>query len=134
MPGRQLRHCGQSIIELTLFLPLLLLMIFGLVDLSLAFVTHVKIRNAVAEGGYFIAQNPDNVDGARSQIRHELRDLDPPISDAHITISGCVTSASGVERMVSVNYPYRPLFGFFGIGPELLLQNRTAVPQFGICP
>jgi hypothetical protein len=129
-----MRRRGQSIVELTILLPVLLMMIFGLVDLSLAFVTHVQIRNAVAEGAYFIAQNPDNAVGARGQIRHELRELEPPISDAHITISGCVAGTSGAERVISVNYPYRPLFGFFGIGPELNLQNRTAVPQFGVCP
>ncbi|MFV9504182.1 MAG: TadE/TadG family type IV pilus assembly protein [Oscillochloridaceae bacterium umkhey_bin13] len=124
---------GQSIIELTILLPLLLMMIFGLVDLSLAFSTQVQLSSALAEGGYVIAQNPDDEAGARAQILHELRTLNPPPQATDITIGACQAGSGGIERELAIRYQYQPLFGLFGLGPTIELNSRTTVPQFGVC-
>lgn len=127
------RTRGQSIVEMTLIVPVLLLIIFGMVDFAMAFTTHIKIRNAVAEGGYFAAQNPGNETGIRAQIRQELSDLDPAITDADITITPCVATSTGFETEIGVAYQYQFFFGLAGNGPNVILSNDTTVPQFGGC-
>ncbi|NNJ09952.1 hypothetical protein EKD04_006395 [Chloroflexales bacterium ZM16-3] len=127
------RSCGQSVVELTLTLPLLLLIVFGMVDFSLAYTTDIFIRNAVAEGGYYAAQNPGDVQGVRDQIRHELRDLHPAITDGDIMITPCASGTSGPQTEITVTYTYHVLFGLAGSGPTIRLRNGTIVPQFGGC-
>jgi Flp pilus assembly protein TadG len=121
------------VVEITLTLPLLFLIIFGMVDFTLAYTTDVFIRNAVAEGGYYAAQHPGDAQGVRNQITHELRDLKPAITDADIAITTCVAGTSGPQTEIEVTYTYHVLFGLAGSGPTITLRNGTVVPQFGGC-
>ncbi|NTV63590.1 MAG: pilus assembly protein [Oscillochloris sp.] len=131
----RVRHtnCGQSVVELTITLPLLFLIIFGMVDFSLAYTTDMQIRNAVAEGGYFAAQHPGDSTGIRTQIRNELRGLNPVITDDDISVNSCVSGSSGPQTEITVTYSYHVLFGLAGSGPTITLRNGTTVPQFGGC-
>jgi Flp pilus assembly protein TadG len=122
------RARGQSLVELVLFVPILLAMILSMVDFSLAYANHVRIRNAVAEGGYYAAQNPGDLNGVRGQILHELRDLNPAITAADITITPCIAGTSGPETAILVQYDHELIFG-----PNVTLNNSTTVPQFGGC-
>lgn len=124
---------GQSVIEMTLTLPLLLLILIGMVDFSLAYTTDIFIRGAVAEGGYYAAQHPGDAQGVRAQITNELRELRPAISDDDITINPCVAGESGPQTEIVVSYEYHVLFGLAGSGPTIMLRNGTTVPQFGGC-
>jgi Flp pilus assembly protein TadG len=121
------------VVEITLALPLLLLIIFGMVDFTLAYTTDVFIRNAVAEGGYYAAQHPGDARGVRNQITHELRDLKPAVIDSDIAITTCVAGSSGPQTEITVTYTYHVLFGLAGSGPTITLRNGTVVPQFGGC-
>lgn len=132
MQQRYHKKPGQSLVELTLLLPLLLMMVVGMADFALAFNTHVMIRNAVAEGGYYAAQNPGDDAGIRGQILHELRDLDPAITSGDITITPCVNASTGWETVIQVNYQHTLLFGFLG-NQQITLRNATTIPQFGGC-
>jgi Flp pilus assembly protein TadG len=127
------RSYGQSVVEITLTLPLLFMIIFGMVDFTLAYTTDVFIRNAVAEGGYYAAQHPGDAQGVRNQITHELRDLRPAINDGDITVTTCASGASGPQTEIVVTYTYHVLFGLAGSGPTITLRNGTVVPQFGGC-
>jgi hypothetical protein len=124
---------GQSVVEMTLTVPLLLLIIFGMVDFTLAYTTDIFIRNAVAEGGYYAAQHPGDLDGVREHIIHELRDLRPVVTDDDISITTCVAGPSGSQTQIDVSYDYHVLFGLAGSGPTITLRNGTVVPQFGGC-
>jgi hypothetical protein len=123
-----IRAPGQSLVELVLLVPLLLTMILSMVDFSLAYATHVQIRNAVAEGGYYAAQNPGDLNGVRGQILHELRDLNPAITAADITITPCIAGSNGPETAIAIEYDHALIFG-----PSVTLNNATTVPQFGGC-
>ena len=102
--------------------------------LGLAFNTHTKLRNAVAEGGYWAAQNPGNEAGVRAQILSVLQDLDPPIDDTNITITSCIEEVTDVfETEITVRYDYPLLFGLFSPGSSIELSNSTTLPQFGGC-
>jgi Flp pilus assembly protein TadG len=118
---------------MTITIPLLLLIIFGMVDFTLAYTTDIFIRNAVAEGGYYAAQHPGDLTGVRQHIQHELRDLNPAVTDADIAITTCVIGSSGPQTQIDVTYAYHVLFGLAGSGPTITLRNGTVVPQFGGC-
>ncbi|MEI7646416.1 MAG: TadE/TadG family type IV pilus assembly protein [Chloroflexales bacterium] len=124
---------GQSVVELTLTLPLLLMIIFGMVDFTLAYTTNVFIRSAVAEGGYYASQHPSDDQGIRDRIKHELSNLNPAVTDTDIAISTCVAGSSGPQTEITVTYNYHVLFGLAGTGPTITLHNGTVVPQFGGC-
>ena len=127
------KNIGQSLVELTLVLPVLLLIIFGMVDFTLAYTTNVFIRNAVAEGGYYVSQHPDDIQGVRDRIIHELDNLNPAITNDDITITPCMSGSSGPQTAITVTYTYHVIFGLAGSGPTITLHNSTVVPQFGGC-
>lgn len=130
------RRRGQSVVELVLLLPLLFMMILGMVDFALAFNTHTKLRSAVAEGGYWAAQNPGNVAGVKAQILAVLQDLDPPIDATDINVVECIQvdpTVDKYETAITVRYDYPLLFGLFSAGSTIELSNSTTLPQFGGC-
>jgi hypothetical protein len=127
------RRRGQSIVEMVLLLPILLMMLIGLVDFALAFTAHTRLRNAVAEGGYWAAQNPGDLDGAHAQIVSALQALKPPVRDEDIIITPCLLVDGEYQTEISVSYDFPVLFGVFTGGPHVQLRNNTTVPQFGGC-
>jgi Flp pilus assembly protein TadG len=125
---------GQSLVELAVILPLLLIMLMGMADYALLYTLQTRLRNAVAEGGYVAAQNPGNEAIVRSQVRTVLQELNPPITDADITITPCVEVRSDeYETEIRVQYTRSLLFGLFGSGLAVDLEQSTTVPQFGSC-
>jgi hypothetical protein len=119
---------------MTVLLPLLLFMIFGMVDFSLAFSAHTKLRNAVAEGAYWAAQNPGDENGIKAQVVLAAEGLDPPLDPNRITVTPCiVVNADEYEAEIALSYDYPVLFGFFGAGSQIELSNSTTIPQFGDC-
>lgn len=124
---------GQSLVELALLLPLLLMMLMGMADFALAYTTHTRLRNAVAEGAYVASQNPGNEALVRAQILAVLVELDPPVEDADITYTPCVNVGGEFETEIAVRYSRPMIFGLFGAGPAVELTNSTTIPQFGGC-
>jgi Flp pilus assembly protein TadG len=125
---------GQSLMELAVILPLLLVMLMAVADYALAFTAQTRLRNAVAEGGYVAAQNPGNAALVRDRIRSVVSDLSPPVTDADIAITPCVaTGSNNFETVITLSYARPMLFGLFGAGPAVTLTNSTTVPQFGGC-
>lgn len=125
---------GQSLVELAVLLPLLVVMLMGMADFALAYTTQTRLRNAVAEGGYVAAQNPGNDAAVRASIRAVLSDLNPPVTDANISIDPCIaTGGDEHEAEITLRYSRPMLFGLFGSGAAVELTNRTTVPQFGSC-
>lgn len=55
------RESGQNLVEFAIVLPLLLLFIFGAVDLGRLFHAHIAITNAAREGSRFGGLNRDRV-------------------------------------------------------------------------
>lgn len=129
------RHSGQSLVEFALIGSLLVTLLLGTFDFALAFNNQLIIRSAVAEGGYFIAQNPGNTTAAEERMMFELNRL-PNITDpGRLTVtfatSGCVDN----REDVSVTVRYRHSFTFVSVlpGAEVTLEDSSTVPQFGSC-
>ena len=54
-----LRSRGQSLVEFAIILPVLLLLVAGAIDLGRAYFTSISLENAVKEGAFFGARDPE---------------------------------------------------------------------------
>lgn len=87
MRGRVARHrregqFGQGFAELVLVLPLLLTILFGILDLGRAFYTYVALTNAAREAARYAAVNDSTA--SITQVKDEFT---PP---GGTDVSGCV--------------------------------------------
>ena len=61
------RH-GQSLVELSLALPLLLFLMLGTLDIGRAFFDYIELRNAAREGAGYGARNPHDGSGIVARV------------------------------------------------------------------
>jgi hypothetical protein len=122
-------------VEFAIIGSLLFTMLLGTVDFALAFSNQMMIRAAVAEGGYFIAQNPGNTAGAEARVLSELEGLpdatEPGRLEVHFSSTGC--SGGYEDTSVTVQYVHRFLFASVLRQAEITLESSTTLPQFGTC-
>ena len=129
-PGRCSLRRGQSLVEFAIVLPLLMLIVFGVLDLGRAFFALVTITNAAREGARFGVTNINLSDGMsiseRDQIEAATRDEivagGTGIDRAEVdVIPSCPSLSgncgSGVPLQVTVRYPYNSIINtvFFGV-------------------
>lgn len=80
-----------------------------------------------------VVQNPANDTDIRNRVRTELNRLQPPVTDAMITIARSQCNTNTPQARIEIRYPFQPLF--FNIGPlgNLPLNSETTVPFIGGC-
>jgi Flp pilus assembly protein TadG len=61
---------GQSLVELSISLVLLLLLLIGLVEFGMAFFQFVQLRDAVQEGALYGSMNPTDTAGITNRVRY----------------------------------------------------------------
>lgn len=83
--NRRSEQLGQGMVELALLLPLLLIILFGTLDLGRAFYTYVALTNAAREAARYAAVNDTNA--SSSQVLAEFTAANG--SD----ISGCASGS-----------------------------------------
>ena len=125
---------GQSMVELAISLPLLLLLMLGTIDLGRVFFDYVQLRNAVREGAGYGARMPDDTAGITLRVnRHGI----PSNTTIAVSCSNCGTSggqATGIGTInVSANHTFTPvttsfLQTWFGLGPI----NMTVTSQMRV--
>lgn len=127
------RTPGQSLVELAIALPLLLLLLLGTIDLGRMFVDYVQMRNAAFRGVRYGMTAPDDTDGIRQRVHaHGVP------SDTAVTVTCRPVACSQVQLgqadatiTVSATRTFRPvttssLQSFFGLGPVNLRAQATA--------
>jgi Flp pilus assembly protein TadG len=123
---------GQSLVEMALLSTLLVTLLLGAVDFARAYQAQVAIKNAIAEAGYFAAQNPGDDAGIVRAVKAELSGFEPAIEDGNIAITR--SCAAGAEQtVVRLQYDYQLLFSFVVPGAAVMLGSETTVPQMGGC-
>jgi Flp pilus assembly protein TadG len=128
---------GQALIEFLLVVTLLVTLLLGIVDFSLAYYTQVAVKNAVAEAGYYANQHPRDDDGIRASIRQQLADLsdvaDSGIDqDSNIVIDRDCT-ANAEQTTIRMTYEHQLLFNWIISSGKVTLSAQTVVPQLGGC-
>ncbi len=97
---------GQSMVEIALTMPLLLLILMGILDLGRAYFTFVALSDAAAEGATFAAIHPTDVTEITARAAGStdgLVTLAPEM--VSVTFDGAaVTDSSVVTVTVQYNY------------------------------
>jgi Flp pilus assembly protein TadG len=91
---------GQSLVEVALVLPILVMLLLGLLDFGRAYYTIVALRDAADEGAAFGATNPSNVAGIRRRAAEASRAL-VNIQESEVSVSAPVL-ATGKPITVTV--------------------------------
>jgi Flp pilus assembly protein TadG len=123
---RNRRKRGQSLVELCLAMPLLLLLLLGTIDLGRMFYYTVQLHNAVREGAGYGAHFPSDTSGMKSRVTSEA----PFVTSTSASCSGSCTGTGGVVSgtgtvTVKATYVFTPvttsfLQSWFGIPPVTL--------------
>lgn len=139
-PCRRLRDPvdspGQALAEMAFVLPILLLLVFGIIEMSLAWRTSQIVTNATREGAR-LAVLPDTVDP--EVVKQRVRDglaasglsIDEEVEYVTLDCSnddddGSLCTTSGDETLVQTGYPYQ----FRLLGPLVELAGGQG-GQFG---
>jgi Flp pilus assembly protein TadG len=103
------RERGQSLVELVLVLPFLLLLLLGIVDLGRVFNAYIAITNASREGAVFGSTYPPAGDPVKEAVIRMvvLQELRPTVmlNPALIQITS-IGSTPGSPVTVTVQYPF----------------------------
>jgi Flp pilus assembly protein TadG len=135
---------GQSLTELAIALPVLVLLLLGTLDFGMAIFSYSMLRDAAQEGAFYGSFNPTNPE----EIENRARNISPRADDAIFsspvrlrdadaikvnvrTIGGaCQGATNGVANVIKVDVTYRYpfLMPFIGqlIGSNTIPLTGTA--------
>jgi Flp pilus assembly protein TadG len=135
---------GQSMVELALTLPILVLLLLGTLDFGMAIFSYSMLRDAAQEGAFYGSFNPANVDEIENRARNispraedvvfsspvQLRDTDAIKVSVQALGDACQGATNGVANSIQVNVSYRypmmmPLIGRI-IGSNTIPLTGTA--------
>ncbi len=135
---------GQSLVELAISLPVLILILLGTVDFGMAIFSYSVLRDAAQEGAFYGSFNPSN----KAEIENRARNISPHKEDGRsasivnlrdkelvkVTVKAIGNSCQGITNekansmQVSVSYKYPILMPFAGqvIGSPTISLTGTA--------
>ena len=102
--SRLRREKGQSLTEVALVLPVLLLILAGVLDLGRLYYAYVAVSDAAAEGAIYAAINPHDGDEIVSRTRAATDGLVQ--IDADMVAIECPAVAAGAPVTVTVDYTF----------------------------
>ena len=139
------RHRGQSLVELALITPILLIMILISVDGARVFTAHLSIGNAAREGASVASRNIDNACDELMVRSAALQEVGPagtifgtaPTVDIQYP-EDCGEPAPSCEddfgyacARVTVNYQFDLLFDFPGLPGQIDIQRTAQMRMLG---
>ena len=103
--------CGQSLVELAVSLPILMLLMLGTLDLGRMFFDYIQLRGAVREGAAYGARFPTDTAGIASRVTsHGV----PAGTTVTSSCTGQCTTIDGVGTMtVTASRTFQPVTAGF---------------------
>lgn len=136
---------GQSLVELAISLPIILLILLGSVDFGMALFSYAILRDAAQEGALYGSFNPTNEAEIENRARNilprdedegifsspvELRDTELVLVDISMTGGACQGITGGAANSIEVRviYDYPILMPFTGtvIGSDTIRLTGSA--------
>jgi Flp pilus assembly protein TadG len=136
---------GQSLIELAISLPVILLILLGTIDFGMALFSYSILRDAAQEGALYGSFNPSNTEEIENRARNilprsdeeavfsspvDLRDTSNVSIEIDVIGDDCQGITSGVANSIQVNviYQYPILMPFAGniIGSDTISLTGSA--------
>lgn len=99
---------GQSLAELAIVLPLLLLLLLGVFDIGNGFRTYIALSNASREGARWLTIHPDDKAGAVDRVYSEAGSINLGQDAIAVTVlpdKGSYQSGESVTVQVTHSYP-----------------------------
>lgn len=131
---------GQSLVELAISLTVIMLLLAGAVDFSIAYFSFSAMQDAAQEGALYGSIHPDDVQGIKDRVRNassnpvDLSDQD--LVEVNVTFPGQI--CEGNEVVVSVIYDYPISMPFIGsiIGAQQITLNANVTDTIlkPVCP
>ena len=131
---------GQSLVELAISLTIILLLLAGAVDFSIAYFSFSAMQDAAQEGALYGSINPDDEGGIITRVRNassnpvDLADTD--LVDVIVTVAE--DACEGDEIRVNVIYDYPISMPFIGtiIGSQQITLNASVTDTIlqPVCP
>lgn len=126
------RERAQSLVEFAISLVLILTILTGAVEISLALFEYVTIRDAAQEGALYGSINPTDVEGMQFRAKAAAADVLALDEVADITVSWsnstkkCEGLTSGVPHSVTVKvtHLHQMVMPFIGA-----IMNRQQIPM-----
>jgi len=119
---------GQSLVELAILLPVLILVLMGIMDLGRVFYAQIVITNAAREGARYGSMYPADEVGIKARAIAEAQGAGIQIGPDDVQVSGTIMPGSPLT--VTVTYRFAAITslisGFWG-GGNLTLQSRTVM-------
>lgn len=130
MGGEWMQRKGQSLVEVALVLPVLLMLMLGLLDLGRAYYTMVSLRDAADEGAMYASIDPENVE----EIRRRTAGATPQlvvIDTADVTVEQPTLIESGQGITVTAEADvvlFTPFVHGLVSGGSLTLRGESSHP------
>jgi len=86
------RHKGQSLVEFALILPVLIIILVVLADMSRAVAAHVALRNAAREGARYAAWYPSDFSTIKSRVLLEYNNTSIGVTGMELTAENIIIS------------------------------------------
>jgi Flp pilus assembly protein TadG len=128
---------GQAMVEFVLVAPILLLLIFGIIQFGIVFNNYMTLTDAVRAGARQAAVSrtlPDPVGAATNRVKSAATNLDTSAGALDITVdpfdpkTGSHDWAQGGDVTVKASYPYSiSLLGFVVKSGQLTSQTTERV-------
>lgn len=103
---------GAAAVEFALVAPILVLLVFGIIEFSRAYNAQVSLSNAAREGVRVMAISNDQT-AAKTAAKNAAVSLNPRLQDTNFTFSPA-SCTSGAQMSVTINYTLSTLTGFAG--------------------
>jgi hypothetical protein len=118
---------GQELVEFALVLPLLLLVVFGAVDLGRLFHAYITISNAAREGARYGIIYPEDTAGILTITRREAQasglDLNPAVSAVIVSFPQGIGQQSPIR--VTVTYHFHLILAGILTNEDLTLSRSA---------
>jgi len=133
---------GQSLVELAISLTVILLLLAGAVDFSIAYFSFAAMQDAAQEGALYGSINPEDAAGIETRVRNASSNP-VDLSDTSIVTVNVVTDPAtdpceGDEVTVSVIYDYPISMPFIGtiIGSQNITLTASVTDTIlqPVCP
>jgi Flp pilus assembly protein TadG len=126
-------EAGVAVVEFALVAPLLLILVFGIIDLGRAYSTLNQLAASAREGARFAAVLPNPVSSAaKAQVRQTVKQFSlrqlggPPVSDDQIAVT--LDNTAGTVTVAIREYPFQlvtPLVGVVGLRTMPITRQAT---------
>jgi len=106
------KQTGQSLAELAIVLPLLLILLLGVFDIGNGFSTYIALSNASREGTRWLTIHPTDKDGATARVYAEASSVG--LSQDNISVTFVPNKSrykAGEAVTIQITHSYPLMFG-----------------------